>query len=103
MAQEDLTPDRERSYAGFSLALVGVMARVGCLTLLLVIVPLALGLWIDLRLDTQPIITVLLVLVSFPLTMYMIYRVVLRSTAGLSSQAGSEHSQLEEVDRGETP
>ncbi len=103
MAQNGNPPDKAQNQLGFSQALIGVFGKVGCLTLFLVIIPIVIGLLIDLHFNTQPIITIILVLVSFPLTMFLIYRVVLHSTAGLGPQTESQDTEHEEVMRGGNP
>jgi multisubunit Na+/H+ antiporter MnhG subunit len=103
MAQNGNPPDKVQSHFGFSQALIGVFGKVGCLTLFLVIIPIVIGLLIDLHFNTQPIITIILVLVSFPVTMFLIYRVVLHSTAGLDPKTESQASEHEEVTRGGNP
>ena len=103
MTQAGPAPPHAQLPNGFSLALVGVIGRVGCLTFVLVIFPLAVGLYLDMRFDTQPLITILMVLASFPLTIFLIYRLVLRSTAGLPGRATPDKAPHEEVERGGNP
>jgi hypothetical protein len=103
MAQNGNPPGTAQNHLGFSQALIGVFGKVGCLTLFLVVIPIVIGLLIDLHFNTQPIITIVLVLASFPLTMFLIYRVVLHSTAGLGKQTESQDSEHEEVTRGGNP
>lgn len=103
MGQNGNPPGKAQSPLGFSPALIGVFGKVGCLTLFLVIIPIVIGLLLDLHFNTQPIITVFLILVSFPITMFLIYRMVLHSTAGLNPPAESQDSEDEEVTRGGKP
>lgn len=101
MSQDGPAPHKNQTLGGFSLSFVRVIGRVGCLTFLLVVIPLAAGLYLDMRFKTQPLITILMVVASFPLTMYFIYRLVLRSTAGLQHSAETDKTPVEEAEGGE--
>ena len=58
-----------------------VLAQIGVLTVVVVVVALFGGLWLDRLLNTRPLFTVVLLLGSFPLSLYIIYRVALGSVA----------------------
>ena len=59
-------PARKQNF--FNLALVGMMGQVGCLTLVIVLGALFLGLWLDGIFQTRPWITIGLVVVSMPVS-----------------------------------
>ncbi len=103
MVQNGNPPSKAQNHLGFSPALIGVLGKVGCLTLFLVIIPIVFGLLLDLHFNTQPIITIGLILISFPVTMFLIYRIVLHTTAGLNPPAEVQDSEDEEVTRGGKP
>ena len=58
-----------------------VLAQIGVLTVVVLVVALFGGLWLDRLLDTRPLFTVVLLLGSFPLSLYIIYRVALGAVA----------------------
>jgi len=61
--------------------LVGILAQVGCLTLTVIFIALLAGLWLDGRFLTRPLFTVGLVVLSIPLTLFLMYRIVMRSAS----------------------
>lgn len=105
MQQADRGPESDQAQVRLAASLASVLGQVGCITLLLVAVALAGGLWLDDRLGTRPLITVVLVLGSVPVTMFLIVRIVLRTTARLQGQAGGGRlpAASEEGDRGKKP
>ncbi len=70
--------------AAFGAVLATTVAQVGCVTVLVIIGALALGLALDSALDTKPLFTLLLVLVSIPLSLYILVRVTLSSVQKLT-------------------
>ena len=59
------------------MTLAGVIGQVGCLTLVVIGIALGAGLWLDNQFGTRPIITLVLVIASVPLTLFLMFRVVL--------------------------
>jgi magnesium-transporting ATPase (P-type) len=71
------TPDKDRADTALKMTLAGVIGQVGCLTLAIIVVALFAGLWLDNQFHTRPIFTLVLVLASVPLTLYLMFRIVL--------------------------
>ena len=71
------TPDKDRADTALKMTLAGVIGQVGCLTLAIIAVALFAGLWLDNQFHTRPIFTLVLVLASVPLTLYLMFRIVL--------------------------
>lgn len=63
-----------------NLALAGMVSQVGCVTIVIVVGALLVGLWLDSRWDTRPVMTIVLLLLSIPVSMYSLVRIAL-STA----------------------
>jgi len=80
MAQEGPTPDMAQNQRALLTALLGVVGRVGCLTLVIVLVAMFGGLWLDNQLQTRPWFTLGLILLSVPLTFVLVLRTVLSKT-----------------------
>jgi hypothetical protein len=59
------------------ITLAGIIGQVGCLTLAVIAVALFAGLWLDSQFDTKPLFVLALVLGSVPLTLFLMFRVVL--------------------------
>ncbi len=58
---------------------VGIGAQVGCLTLLIVFAAVFGGLWLDNLLGTKPVLTLIFVLASAPLSLALTFWTAVRS------------------------
>ncbi len=80
-----------------SLALAGVAGQAGCVTLIVVIAALVLGLWLDNALNTRqvyhmPVATIVLIVLSVPVSVYLMLRTVLNGMARFHEARG--HRQV---------
>jgi hypothetical protein len=82
MSQPGRDEKYRRQYAT-NLAMTGLAGQVGCLTFLIVILSLVAGLWLDRVLDTRPLFTILLVLGSAPLALFITFRVAVRAAGSI--------------------
>ena len=81
---------------------VKIAVEVGCLTLVIILAALILGLWLDQKLDTRPLFTIILMIASMPMTWVAIFRIVNRSKQELIGQPGlrsQSKAKLEADDR----
>lgn len=85
----------EAAQESFKLAFK-VIAQVGVLTLAVIVGAVLGGVLLDRMLDTRPLFTVLLLLVSFPALLYIIYRVALRAVADIHGAARSKRPGAKE-------
>ena len=77
---------------GKSLAQGSVIGlQVGCVAVAVTIAALLLGLWLDGQLHTRPWLTIILLLVSMPISVYTIFRFALR--AARSAQAERQQGE----------
>ena len=60
-----------------NLALAGFTGQVGFITLAIILVALLAGLWLDNQMATRPLFTILLLLASVPVTIFIMFRVAL--------------------------
>lgn len=65
----------------YNLTLAAVTGQVGCLTLIIILAALFGGLWLDNRFDTRPMFTIGLVIVSVPVTLFLMIWVAKKATA----------------------
>ena len=72
-----------------------VLGQVGLLTLGVIVVALVGGLWLDRLLSTKPLFTVLLMLASFPISYYIIYRIALNAVGKIKPAAGPPRAKEE--------
>lgn len=80
MSQPD-DQDKDRRQRIINLTLASVAGQVGFLTLIIVFVALFGGLWLDKALDTKPLFTIILLVVSMPVTLVLMFRVVRAATS----------------------
>ena len=71
--------------------LIVVIGQVGCLTLLVVLLLVALGLWLDASLGTRPIFTLVLLAAGVPLSVLLMLVVARRTLARFIFESKSEH------------
>ena len=62
----------------------------GCLGSIITIGALLLGLWLDGQLHTKPWLTIILMLVSIPLSVYAIFHIALRAARSLQAPGRSK-------------
>lgn len=84
-------------YTAIGQKFVTVGGEVGCLTLVIVLVAVFGGIWLDKVLDTRPFFTVLLVLGSAPLSLVLTFWVARRAIGdiNLPPQAGGKTNMTE--------
>ncbi len=83
-----------------NLALAAVAGQVGCLTLVVVLGSVLLGLWLDQQFQTRPVITLILVAVSVPISIVLMLVIVRGAVARIKTQVGSPSSQQKEASVG---
>lgn len=74
--------------ASLSLTLVSLISQSGCVTVVILAVALVAGLWLDRQFDSRPLFTLLLVLGSVPVTLYLMVRILTSGLARLQSGRG---------------
>jgi len=70
-----------------NLGLAGVAGQVGFLTLFIVFAALFGGLWLDRRFETKPLFTILLLIGSVPVTLFVMFRVAMSAVAKIKPTA----------------
>jgi F0F1-type ATP synthase assembly protein I len=66
------------------LTLASVVSQVGCVTVVVIIGALAVGIALDKTLDTRPLFTILFMLGSIPVSLYLLVRIALSAVARLN-------------------
>ncbi len=79
-----------------NLALAALAAQAGCVTILIIMVALVVGLWLDAQSGRRGLFTVLLLVGSVPLTLFLMVRIVLGSVNRIQTQAVSDERTHEE-------
>jgi F0F1-type ATP synthase assembly protein I len=75
----------DRQQVVFGVVLATTVAQIGCVTVFIILGALALGLVLDSQLGTKPLFTLLLVLASIPLSLYILVRIALSTAAQVAS------------------
>jgi F0F1-type ATP synthase assembly protein I len=81
MAQTD--PGRRKVVWTLLVVLVG---QVGCLTLLIILLSVVAGLWLDAFFDTKPVFTLVLLLAGIPLSVLIMLQVARKTLARLQEK-----------------
>ncbi len=82
-------PDDNRRNIG-SNVLIALFGQVGCLTLIIIIVSLLGGLWLDRTFGTRPLFTLLFLLAGTPLSVIAMLFVSRRAMSKIKSQFGKK-------------
>jgi F0F1-type ATP synthase assembly protein I len=101
MSQRSQKKGKSRSQYTANLALAAVASQVGCVTIVIVLIALLAGLWLDSRFGTSPIFLATLLIASVPLTVVTMLWIVRSVTSRIkpSSQIETKETQ-EETYRG---
>ena len=108
MTEHGQASDKDRAKQALRMTLAGVVGQVGCLTLVIIAVALAAGLWLDSQFGTKPILTLVLLLASVPVTLFLMFRIVLSLAPKINLTAeeltkGTQQEPQEEPEGGEHP
>jgi hypothetical protein len=73
--------------------LIVVVGQVGCITLLVVLASVQLGLWLDARFQTRPLYTLILLFAGIPVSVLLMLLVARKALVRLMKQKppGGEH------------
>lgn len=86
---------KDRQQYVYNLALAAVAGQVGCFTLVIIFGALIGGLWLDRTFATKPLFTILLMISSMPVTLYVMFRVVQSATNRIKPVAKKDIENLE--------
>jgi F0F1-type ATP synthase assembly protein I len=85
--------DKNRLQYAMNLTLASIAGQVGCLTLIIIFFALFAGLWLDRYFETKPLFTIVLLLGSVPVTLYLMFRVVRVATSRIKPVQNLEKTQ----------
>jgi F0F1-type ATP synthase assembly protein I len=89
-----MSQPENRSNNRFYTILATVVGQVGCLTPLILIGALFAGLWLDRQFDTKPLFTILFIVGSAPISVFILYLIVRKATAKL--KIDNQNKNIEE-------
>ena len=73
-----------------NLALAGMLSQLGCVTVVIVVGALLIGVWMDSVFNTRPVFIVVFLLLSIPVSLYSLVRVALSTAAQLQAEIKTE-------------
>ena len=97
MSQPENQGKNRRQYA-FNLTIIGIFGQVGFLTLFIILIALFGGLWLDKTFDTKPMFTVILMVVSVPVSLVLMYKVVTWATGRINPVQNEDNIPADEED-----
>ncbi len=74
--------------------LIALITQVGCLTLVIILVSLLGGLWLDRTFGTKPLFTLILLLAGTPLSVIAMLFVARRAIAKIKSRSDKKDSNI---------
>lgn len=102
MSPNSNPPEKNPWLAAFNTKALTVGGEVGCVTLIIVLVAVFGGIWLDRVLGTKPLFTVSLVLLSAPLALVLTFWIAKRETRDLQSPPVEEQDvRIKEESSGE--
>jgi F0F1-type ATP synthase assembly protein I len=90
--------DKDRRQYAYNLTMAAVAGQVGCLTLVIIFGALIAGLWLDRTFATKPLFTILFMIASMPITLYVMIQVVQGATSRIKpvvKKKNNENSSFE--------
>jgi F0F1-type ATP synthase assembly protein I len=77
MADPEVKPPENKTQYAINMGLAGFAGIVGVVTLGIVVVALVAGIFLDRQLNTKPLFTILILLGSVPVTIFVMFRLAL--------------------------
>jgi F0F1-type ATP synthase assembly protein I len=99
MNRADQEQPKDRIQYALNMTMVAVAGQVGCLTVVVIIVSLILGLFLDRQFDTRPVFTIVFLIGSIPVTLVTMFWVVRKATSHVKPVSKDTQSPLEDADR----
>ena len=80
----------------YNMTLAAVVGQVGCITPVILIGALFAGLWLDRQFETKPLFTILFIVGSAPVSVFVLYRIVKSATERLKTTSSNAAKTSEE-------
>lgn len=89
-------PKNNSKPSSSNLTLAAILGQVGCLTIVIIFVALFAGLWLDKYLNTRPLFTVGLMILSVPITLFIMFWIVKTGITKFKKNSNQEETTMEE-------
>ena len=93
-----MSQSENRTNNRFNTILATVVGQVGCFTPVIILGALFAGLWLDRQFDTKPLFTIVFIVGSAPVSVFVLYRIVRSATDRLKIDKQVKNSE-EDPDR----
>ena len=93
-----MSQSENRTNDRFNTILATVVGQVGCFTPVIILGALFAGLWLDRQFETKPLFTIIFIVGSAPISVYVLYRIVRTATNRLKINHQVKNSE-EDFDR----
>jgi F0F1-type ATP synthase assembly protein I len=91
-------PANSKKQYSLNMALAAITGQVGCLTIVIILLALLAGLWLDNRFDTSPWFTLALLIGSMPITLILMFRIARSITSRMVMTPPEENTPQKEND-----
>jgi len=85
-----MTQSEQKGRNALTTLLIVLIGQVGCLTLIIILASVFLGLWLDNMFGTKPVITLVLLFAGIPISVLVMLVVARRTLARLKTEADKE-------------
>lgn len=82
-----------KNQANQSAAIAGIIGQIGCVTVVIITIALIAGIYLDRFLDTDRLFTLLFVVGSVPVTLYLTVRISLTAVARLQQPQSTGNTE----------
>jgi F0F1-type ATP synthase assembly protein I len=93
---EPKDPEKDRQQYVYNLAMAAVAGQVGLVTLVIIFGALIAGLWLDRTFETKPLFTMLLMVASMPLTIFLMLKIVQGATSRIKTDNKKKNDDINE-------
>jgi hypothetical protein len=91
MSQPGDSSDNNPWLSAFNIRTLTVGGEVGCVTLIIALAAVFGGLWLDGIFNTKPLLTVVLVIGSIPLSLFLTYWIAIRAVKRIQPSISKNH------------
>ena len=82
-----MTQSEQKGRSALTTLLIVLIGQVGCLTLIIILASVFVGLWLDNMLGTKPVITLVLLFAGIPISVLVMLVVARRTLARIKAEA----------------
>ena len=85
-----MTQSEQKGRSALTTLLIVLIGQVGCLTLIIILASVFVGMWLDNMFGTKPVITLVLLFAGIPISVLVMLTVARRTLARIKTEAEKE-------------